>query len=444
MSTLKSDSGGNSSESVDGSYSFFRDHKPCKGNSSTLGLGRDAKWWLDHQGLGRGYHDQLNVLDAELRLSGTSFVDGNAKASGIYQLSEECYTPKNHGGFCSHMPLKHFYSHGKNNGDSWLHEFESTIKDNLLSDADLIDLDSCTCLLLERPKKLCSDIDSDWIGLKKIEPWWHAADKDDLASLVSQTSSGHIRDHDHPGVHSMHSEKVSDKCVNCFDQFKGQFRNKERKLLHVADFTQANLASVEDTEFSYMADCTEGNLASLSMDKSLGKQGQMERILQESEQTFSSSDSCNTAKVDTSHSQKPRSGDLSRTELLEALCHSQTRAREAEKLAQEACDEKDHVINLFFQQASCLFAYRQWLRMLQLETLCLHLRSKDQLTSFTPPAIRSKTMTLRRNRNRGPKKKPGKHRCHINRYAIALAVGLSLAGAGFLVGWTIGWLFPAF
>ncbi|KAK4403678.1 hypothetical protein Sango_0736400 [Sesamum angolense] len=277
MSTLKSDSGGNSSESVDGSYSFFRDHKPCKGNSSTLGLGRDAKWWLDHQGLGRG-----------------------------------------------------------------------------------------------------------------------------------------------------------------------QFRNKERKLLHVADFTQANLASVEDTEFSYMADCTEGNLASLSMDKSLGKQGLMERILQESEQTFSSSDSCNTAKVDSSHSQKPRSGDLSRTELLEALCHSQTRAREAEKLAQEACDEKDHVINLFFQQASCLFAYRQWLRMLQLETLCLHLRSKDQLTSFTPPAIRSKTMTLRRNRNRGPKKKPGKHRCHINKYAIALAVGLSLAGAGFLVGWTIGWLFPAF
>ncbi|KAL0452404.1 UNVERIFIED_CONTAM: hypothetical protein Slati_1218500 [Sesamum latifolium] len=340
MSTLKSDSGGNSSESVDGSYSFFRDHKPCK-------------------------------------------------------------------------------------------------------DADLIDLDSCTCLLLERPKKLSSDMDSDWIGLKKIEPWWHAADQDDLASLVSQTSSAHVRNHDHPGIDSMHSEKVADKCVNCFDQFQGQFRNKERKLLHVADCTQANLASVEDTEFSYMADCTEGNLDSFSMDKSLGKQGLMERILQESGGTFSR-DSCNTAKVDSSHSQKPRSGDLSRTELLEALCHSQTRAREAEKLAQEACDEKDHVINLFFQQASCLFAYRQWLRMLQLETLCLHLRSKDQLSSFTPPAIRSKNMTLRRNRNKGPKKKPGKHRCHINKYAIAFAVGLSLAGAGFLVGWTIAWLFPAF
>ncbi|XP_011084518.1 uncharacterized protein LOC105166752 isoform X1 [Sesamum indicum] len=441
MSTLKSDSGGNSSESVDGSYSFFRDHRPCKGNSSTLGLGRDAKWWLDHQGLGK---DQLNVLDAEVTLLGTGFVDGNAKASGVYQLSEECYSPKNHGGFCAHMPLKHFHSLGKNNGGSWLQEFESTIKDDLLSDANLIDLDSCTCLLLERPKKLCSDMDSEWIGLKKIEPWWHAGDKYDSASLVSQTSSGHIRDHDHPGVESMHSEKVSDKCVNCFDQFKGQFRDKERKLLHVADSTQANLASVEDTEFSYMADCTEGNLASLSMDKSLGKQGLMEPILQDPEGTFSSSDSCNTAKVDSSYSQKPRSGDLSRTELLEALCHSQTRARKAEKLAQEACDEKDHVINLFFQQASCLFAYRQWLRMLQLETLCLHLRSRDQLTSFTPPAIRSKNMTIRRNRARGPKKKLGKHRCHINKYAIAFAVGLSLAGAGFLVGWTIGWLFPAF
>lgn len=140
--------------------------------------------------------------------------------------------------------------------------------------------------------------------------------------------------------------------------------------------------------------------------------------------------------------------DLNRAQLLEALCHSQTRAREAEKLAQEACDDKDHVINLFFQQASCLFAYRQWLRMLQLETLCLHLRSKDGITSFAPPSllpwVKSKGVNLRKNRSRAAKKKADEQRFNASKCALAFAIGLGLAGAGLLVGWTVGWLFPAF
>lgn len=153
-----------------------------------------------------------------------------------------------------------------------------------------------------------------------------------------------------------------------------------------------------------------------------------------------------TSKVEPQYTEEP-SRDLSRAQLLEALCHSQTQAREAEKLAQEACDEKDHVINLFFQQASRLFAYRQWLRMLQLETLCLHLRSKDELSSIAPPVLSpwvgSKGMKIRKNRNRAAKRQTGKQRCHLRKYAFAFALGLSLAGAGLLVGWTIGWLFPA-
>ncbi|KAI3471228.1 hypothetical protein Pfo_027891 [Paulownia fortunei] len=447
MSTLKSDSGGNS-ESVYGSYSFAHDHKPCKGNASSLDLVPDAKWWLNHHKLGRGYsHDQLNVLDEDVKLLAASYVDGNTKA-GVNQLIEEYFTtyPKNDAAICSGMPLEHCCCHCKNNGGSWLQEFESTINDDLPSNAHLMGLDSCNCLLFERPKKLCSDLDSDWIGLKNIEPWWHAVDKDDLTFLVSQTSSHHIRNCD-SGVQSMHVEKVSDNSIICFDQFEEQMTDKETKVSLVADCTQGNLASVEDKEVSYMADCTQGNLASVSMDKSLGKQGLMECILQESDGTFSTRDSFNTAKVDSSDTQGS-SGDLSRAQLLEALCHSQTRAREAEKLAQESCDEKDHVTNLFFQQASCLFAYRQWLRILQLETLCLHLRSKDQLSSFTTPAllpwVRSKGMTLRKNRHKAAKKKPGKPICYISKCAIAFAVGLSLASAGLLVGWSIGWLFPAF
>lgn len=107
-------------------------------------------------------------------------------------------------------------------------------------------------------------------------------------------------------------------------------------------------------------------------------------------------------------------------------------------MAQQACDEKDHVVNLFFRQASYLFAYRQWLQMLQLETLCLQLRSKNQLSSFASPA------NSRKNRGRPVKKRPRKPRCHVSKYVIAIALGMSLAGAGLLVGLTIGWIFPAF
>lgn len=151
-----------------------------------------------------------------------------------------------------------------------------------------------------------------------------------------------------------------------------------------------------------------------------------------------SSNDTTTNKLDQLDTDSSVSGDISRAELLEALCHSQTRAREAENMAQQACDEKDHVVNLFFRQASYLFAYRQWLQMLQLETLCLQLRSKNQLSSFASPA------NSRKNRGRPVKKRPRKPRCHVSKYVIAIALGMSLAGAGLLVGLTIGWIFPAF
>lgn len=268
MSTLKSDSGGKSSESV-GSYSFIHNQRPCKGDSSSPDLVPDAKWWLNHHGLEKGYSlDQLNVLEADAKFLAASYVIGNAKAVGENKFIEEyCNTDrKNDAAFCSDMPFKQFCSHCKSNEDSWLLGFESTINDDLLSNVHSMGLDSCNCLLFERPEKLCSDLDSHWIGLKKIEPWWHAVDKDDLASLVSQSSSHHVRNCVHPGVQSMHVEKVSENCVFCFDQFEKQINDKETKASRVVD-------------------CTQGNLASVSMDKSLGKQGLMS-ILQESDRSF--------------------------------------------------------------------------------------------------------------------------------------------------------------
>ena len=74
-------------------------------------------------------------------------------------------------------------------------------------------------------------------------------------------------------------------------------------------------------------------------------------------------------------------GDPSKAKLMEALCHSQKRAREAEEAARQVCAENEHLVKLVFNQASQIFAYKQWLQVLQLEALYYQVNkvnSKDQ------------------------------------------------------------------
>ncbi|CAH1453989.1 unnamed protein product [Lactuca virosa] len=73
------------------------------------------------------------------------------------------------------------------------------------------------------------------------------------------------------------------------------------------------------------------------------------------------------AKIKEFEAEKKSQNELSKPELLEALFHSQTRAREAEKAAQKAINVKEDMISQFMKQASQLFAYKQWFRILQLE-----------------------------------------------------------------------------
>jgi hypothetical protein len=142
-------------------------------------------------------------------------------------------------------------------------------------------------------------------------------------------------------------------------------------------------------------------------------------------------------------------GDPCKAQLLEALRHSQTRAREAEKVAKQACAEKEHTIKLFFKQASQLFAYKQWFQLLQLETLYYQMKNSDQpMSNIFPvvlPWIPRKGRKLRKSWQKSSKGKRVK-RCHpkhdIGTYAVAFALGLSLVGAGLLLGWTVGWMLP--
>lgn len=135
--------------------------------------------------------------------------------------------------------------------------------------------------------------------------------------------------------------------------------------------------------------------------------------------------------------------DLSKTQLLEALCHSQTQAREAEIAAQEAVNENEHIVMLFLRQASHLFAYRQWFQILQLENLSLQLKNKDQPTyvhvpDFLPWAPFKGRHMRKRKRYKPTKRKLHPTRNRLHNCAFAFALGLSFAGAGLFLGWTMG------
>lgn len=138
--------------------------------------------------------------------------------------------------------------------------------------------------------------------------------------------------------------------------------------------------------------------------------------------------------------------DTSKAQLLEALRHSQTRAREAEIAANQACAEKEHVVKLVFRQASQLFAYKQWLKLLQLETMYLQfINNTSQSVSMVLPSMSPWTpQRSRKIRKNSDTSSSRKRACpyDASKYAVVLALGLGLAGAGFLLGWTIGWMLP--
>ncbi|XP_022741694.1 uncharacterized protein LOC111293183 [Durio zibethinus] len=54
-------------------------------------------------------------------------------------------------------------------------------------------------------------------------------------------------------------------------------------------------------------------------------------------------------------------------EILKALRLSQTRAREAERKASGLAEEKERILNAFMKDSLQLFAYRQWVRLLEIQ-----------------------------------------------------------------------------
>ncbi|OVA14727.1 hypothetical protein BVC80_1819g45 [Macleaya cordata] len=155
-----------------------------------------------------------------------------------------------------------------------------------------------------------------------------------------------------------------------------------------------------------------------------------------------------TTNSDPMEARNTTESDPSKDQLLEALRHSQTRAREAEKSVKQAYSEKEYIIELIFRQASDLFAYKQWIQLLQLETICHQFKHKDQLISALFPVVLpwmpNKSKQVKKGKHKTSMGKKGQSIYDIMKNVVAFAVGLGLVGAGLLLGWTIGWLLPRF
>lgn len=280
----------------------------------------------------------------------------------------------------------------------------------------------------QKAEKGSPDLDLPWTGGNRREPWWHISDQDELASLVAQKSLEHIENCDLPApTQTVHVSRDPFSCLQSLDG---------NRVFSSASSYKLHSSICDPTDYPHYSS-TSG-----SMDEKYWSSGVASHLPSDTEKLYGTSQTHGPAANDPLENKRTSGSSSSRAQILEALRHSQTRAREAEIAAQKAYNEKEHIVKLFFRQASHLFAYKQWLQMLQLESLCLQLRIKEHQISTLFPNLPWMPLKEDETKSRGARRKKKKKKCSFCKYALAFAVGLGLTGAGMLLGWTLGWLFP--
>ncbi|KAL5219720.1 hypothetical protein ABZP36_024433 [Zizania latifolia] len=301
------------------------------------------------------------------------------------------------------------------------------VTDCLFEDKEFLDLKDFRSPLSMNPQKASVDMDAPWKG-EKSQPWWQITDENELALLVAERAKQHIENCDLPRPTKTVRVQGTGLCGH-------------ENMGYGGPSCPAGTVSFPDPGQCEYIHCSYSTASTDELDLTTdGVWRQREGNVTHSDaQNFSGS--INTEPRSKQTYQNP----AERAQLLDALRHSQTRAREADMAGKKAQSEKDDVIKLFFRQASHLFACKQWLKMLQLENICLQLKNKEHEIAIMIPDI--PWMTLKKKpkpdqeredwtRKKGRRHKNGGGFCD----AILFAVGLGLAGAGLLLGWTLGWL----
>ncbi|GKU96624.1 hypothetical protein SLEP1_g9836 [Rubroshorea leprosula] len=396
---------------------------PLNWNPSYANLPPDTRWWLQlqpcyghHKGL---THDQLIALESEIESLKANIEDSLSIESGDNPSDKKDAT-----GVDKRKCTEYRASSIETDWDATVRKQElkafpsKTTKEFLeLTDTGKkykLEMEPVEFPVSKKSRHSSFDPVSPWVGGDKTEPWWRTTDKDELASLVAQKSLDYIENCDLPPLQKMQAQRYPHDEASSLD-WKAQTGCITSPMVNAPVSPDS-----EGSETRHRASVEEGN-----------RQG---------------SDKLSSTTHKDIMETHVTGTDPAKAQLLEALCHSQTRAREAENAAKQAYAEKEHVIQLFFRQASQLFAYKQWLQMLQLEAFYFHVKQNGQPISTFFPAVLPwkpyKGRVLWKNCQKGKRRKQVRPRPNVTKYTLAFALGLSLVGAGLLLGWTIGWMLP--
>ncbi|KAF7137474.1 hypothetical protein RHSIM_Rhsim07G0003100 [Rhododendron simsii] len=406
---------------------------PLNRNPSYSNLPPESRWWLKMQpnhGFPKNLtNEQLSPLQEEMETFGPDGADSISKVSevnpqlgGHHNPSLDSYSRPT--AICmkkdpevEQKELKTVYTKSAQ---------EPLNLDNLGESYELLEMDPVECS--KQTSRNSFDADYPWIGGEKAEPWWRVADGDELVSIVARRSLDLIENCDLPQPQNTHVKGDPYVYLGYLDRdgILPPYKDLKAPMSSLTVGTPSGLT---------IGSVCEKPWASLW------------------EQSHSGSDKRNSDGPTLKEMTETQNSDMdpSKAQLLEALRHSQTRAREAEKAAKEASAEKEHILKLFFRQASHLFAYKQWFQLLQLENLYCQIKNTNEPMSTLFPAVLPwmpiKPVKPQKNRQKPAKGKRGKRdrsRCEISKFSVAFALGLGLVGAGLLLGWTIGWMLPAF
>ncbi|KAE8693650.1 hypothetical protein F3Y22_tig00110794pilonHSYRG00023 [Hibiscus syriacus] len=363
---------------------------PLNRNPSYSNLPPDTRWWLQ---LKASYGPQMGLTHEQL----------NALEDEVESLKAEINSPS-----------KVSRSHQQDSHDVSLDSMRT------MENWEVLDMEYVECHASMKTNDFCHEPESPWSGRGKAEPWWRKTDKAELASLVAQKSLDYIENCDLPPPQNVNVRKYSHACSGSFDS--GEVCSlawKPQKVPICSSVVNAPMSPDSIRKLGAQMASVEGKMQCAS-------------------NTLSS-----TSTTEKDILEQVTESDPTKAQLLEALCHSQSRAREAEKAANQAYAEKEHVIRLVFKQASQLFAYKQWFQILQLEALYVQIKNNEQplVLPWTP----YKSQKMQKDWQKTGKERRGKRgrpRPDITKYAVALALGLGLVGAGLLLGWTVGWMLP--
>ncbi|CAL0315401.1 unnamed protein product [Lupinus luteus] len=378
--------------------------------SSFPNLAPESRWWLmqPNQGFHNGLtYEQLNALVDEVGILRAS--DENESHEGYYRKFGDAshdsfdYIQQHFEADITKKTKKDRMQEANSENSQAFHEIL-----DMMAKHETLEIDSVGFSVTKQINCFSLDSDYSWIGDDKAKPWWRTTDRDELASFVSQKSVNHIENCDLPPPQKKYLRRQPCAYVSD-DKIKTASFDSEAKP---TDFT--NLSVQEN-----------GSLASGLMHKMLGPSANIGHLYLASGK--SSSDIIFHEGV----TEQVFEVDPIEAQLIEALCHSQTRAREAEELAKQVYAEKEHIIALFFKQASQLFAYKQWFRLLQLENFHNHIKNKDH-----PMHTLHKFANTKQERQTKPKSYV------TTTYAVAFALGMGLVGAGLLLGWSVGRTLP--